>query len=90
VLVLHDDRIINQYFTQNKEAKYLYCTNQLELFSLTQYYIVYHFETMEETISEDHKQNTHIYVEEGEESSSSSSSSCDTEGHSVNKKMQIK
>jgi hypothetical protein len=30
--VLTDDKIINPYFTQNHVVKYLYCTDQLELF----------------------------------------------------------
>jgi glycine betaine/choline ABC-type transport system substrate-binding protein len=30
--VLTDDKIINPYFTQNPVVKYLYCTDQLDLF----------------------------------------------------------
>jgi hypothetical protein len=75
--VLHDDKIINPYFVQNPVVKYLYCTNQIELFRPTEYYIVYDFETMEEIIGDDEEQNTHIDVEDSKESSSSSSSSSD-------------
>jgi hypothetical protein len=37
--VLRDEKIINPYFIQNPVAKYLYCTDQLELFRQIQYYI---------------------------------------------------
>jgi glycine betaine/choline ABC-type transport system substrate-binding protein len=34
--VLHDDKIINPYFTQNPVVKYFYYTDQFELFRPTQ------------------------------------------------------
>jgi hypothetical protein len=73
--VLTDDKIINPS-----------CTDQLELFGLTQYYIIYDFETMEEIISKDDEQNTGIDIEDNNEFNSCSSCSCDTSGKIVNKK----
>jgi hypothetical protein len=83
--VLTDDKIINPYFTQNPVVKYLHCTDQLELFRPTEYYIGYDFETMEEIISKDDEENTHIYIEDNNEFNSSSNSGCDTNGEIVNK-----
>jgi hypothetical protein len=88
--VLTDDKIINPYFTQNPVVKYLYCTDQLDLFRPTQYYIVYDFETMEEIISKNDEQNTHIDIEDNNELNSSSSSSCDSNNKIVNKKSTDK
>jgi hypothetical protein len=87
--LLHDDKIINPYFTQNPVVKYLYCTDQIELFRPTEYYIVYDFETMEEIIEDDDEQNTHIDVEDSKESSSSSSSSDITKKKSTDKISHI-
>jgi glycine betaine/choline ABC-type transport system substrate-binding protein len=54
--VLSDDKIINPYFTQNPVV-----------FRPTEYYIVYDFDTMEEIISKDDEQNTHIDIEDNNE-----------------------
>jgi hypothetical protein len=51
---------------------------------------VYDFEMMEEIISKDDEQNTHIDIEDSKESSSSSSSSYDNSGKIVNKKSTDK
>jgi hypothetical protein len=88
--VLIDDKIINPYFTQNPVVKYLYCTDQLDLFRPTEYYIVYDFEMMEEIINKDDEQNTHIDREDNNEFNSSSRSSCDTTGEILNKKSTDK
>jgi hypothetical protein len=72
--VLQNDKIINPYFIQNPVVKFLYCTDQIELFRPTEYYIVYDFETVEEIIRDDDEQNTHIDIEDSEESSTSGSS----------------
>jgi hypothetical protein len=78
------------HFTQNQVVKYLYCADQLGPFRLTQYYIVYDFETMDEIINKDDEQNTHIDVEDSEESNSRSNSSCDNKSDHVNKKSTDK
>jgi hypothetical protein len=74
---------------QNPVVKYLYCTDQIELFRPTEYYIAYDFKTMEEIIGEDDEQNMHIDIEYSERFSSSSSS-CDTKNDFVNKKSTDK
>jgi hypothetical protein len=38
---------INPYFTKDPNVKNLSCTDQMEKFKPTEYYIVYDFETME-------------------------------------------
>jgi hypothetical protein len=55
-----------------------------------QYYIVYDLEIVEEIISKDDEQNTHIDLEDSEESSSSRNSSSDINGDFMNKKSTDK
>jgi hypothetical protein len=48
--VSRTEDIIDPYFTGDPNVKYLTCTDQMDKFKPTEYYIVYDFETMEELI----------------------------------------
>jgi hypothetical protein len=49
--VSRTEDIIDPYFTGDPNVKYLTCTDQMDKFKPTEYYIVYDFETMEELIN---------------------------------------
>jgi hypothetical protein len=70
--VSRTEDIIDPYFTGDSNGKYLTCTDQMDKFKPTEYYIVYDFETMEELI-DNKKEDITIELEDDFSSSSSSS-----------------
>jgi hypothetical protein len=65
------DDNIDTNFSDDPNVKYLTCTDQMDMFKLTEYYIVYDFETMKESLNN----NVEITTIEREEDDTSSSSS---------------
>jgi hypothetical protein len=51
LIVSRKDDNIDPYFTGDPHVKYLTCTDQMDKFKPTEYYIVYDFETMEEPLN---------------------------------------
>jgi hypothetical protein len=75
--VSRTENLIDPYFTGDPNVKYLTSTDQIYKFKLTEYYIVYDFETTEELIN-NKKEDITIKLEEDSSSSSSSSTSTPT------------
>jgi hypothetical protein len=67
------DDNINPYFSNDLNVKYLICTDQMYKFKPTEYYVVYNFETMEESL-DNNIETTEIEREDDETAYSSSSS----------------
>jgi hypothetical protein len=63
--------------SRTENIKYLTCTDQMDKFKPTEYYIVFDFETMEELIDNE-KEDITIELEDDSSSLSSSSSSAPT------------
>jgi hypothetical protein len=70
--VSRTEDIIDPYFTGDPNVKYLTCTDQMDKFKPTEYFIVYDFETMEE-LTDNKKEDTTIELENNSSSSSNSS-----------------
>jgi hypothetical protein len=70
LVISHKDDAIDPYFTGDPNFKYLTCTDQMDKFKYTEYYIVYDFETMEEPLNND---DENITIEREDDDSSSSS-----------------
>jgi hypothetical protein len=64
------DDNIDPYLTGDPHVKYLTCTDQMDKFKPTEYYIVYDFETMEEPLNNN---DENITIERDDDDSSSSS-----------------
>jgi hypothetical protein len=70
LVVSRKDDNIDPYFIGDPNVKYLTCTDQMDKFKPTEYYILYDFETMEQPLDDKNK-NTFISREDDHTSSSS-------------------
>jgi hypothetical protein len=50
LVISRKDDNVDPYFSSNPNVKYLTCTDQMDKFKSTEYYIVYDFESMEEPL----------------------------------------
>jgi hypothetical protein len=64
------DDNINPYFSNDSNVKYLTCTDQMDMFKPTEYYIVYDLETIEESLDNNFE---NITIDREDDDSSSSS-----------------